>query len=512
MSGSIALALVESQLADPQSAFTSVRQWLLSPEALAMRIDEVEIEEKRRVREVARLLLDEHVRARGPGDVGQAIEVVETNATIPSVDGGGPLASIRQILPLSLSHRRKREVDYVSQFGAIAVDRMTYGRPGYECLAPLDEQLGLPARSYSYPVQQMIATGVARGPYAEAAKNLIESTGLHVATANIDAVVRDVAVDFDDFYSTCVPPPSAVTGPILVAAVDGKGVPIRQAPRSPPKSKRLKPGEKPGRKNEARVAAVYTIQPHERSIEDILREHRRSPVKLVGQRPRPEFKRVWARLEKTKDQTFQAVGEEMMRRDPDRSKTWVVVVDGDLALLRRAMSILGKLNPRLIVILDLYHVLEYLWKAAHAFCGEQGKSAESWVTDRLRMLLSGQVSDVARGMRQSATKLGLKGSKRAAVDQAADYFLRRKKFMRYDQYVAAGLPIGSGAAEGACRNLICDRLERTGMSWTRLNAEAVLKLRALELSGDTADYWKFHINREQERIYGEREWAVKSSH
>ena len=510
MPSSIALARVENQLVDPHSAFTSVRQWLLSPEALAMRIDEVEVEEKSRLREVARLLLAEHVRARGPGDVGPSVEVIEPNATVAIVHGGEPVASIRQILPLSLSHRRMRDVDYVSQFGAISVDRLTYGKPGYQSLAPLDEQLGLPARSYSYPVQQMIATGVARGPYAEAAKNLAEHTGLHVATANIDDVVRDAAVDFDDFYSTRVPPPSVSTGPILVSAVDGKGVPIRQPPRTASRSKRLKPGEKPGRKNEARVAAVYTIQPHERSVEDILREHRRSPIKLVVQRPRPEFKRVWARLEKTKDQTFQAVGEEMLRRDPDRSKTWVVVVDGDLALLRRATSILGKLNPRVIVILDLYHVLEYLWKAAHAFCGEQGNAAESWVTYRLRMLLNGRVSDVARGMRQSATKLALKGSKRAAVDQAADYFLRRKKFMRYDEYVAAGLPIGSGAAEGACRNLICDRLERTGMSWTRMNAEAVLKLRALELCGDTTDYWNFHISREQERIYGEREWAVQN--
>ena len=84
--------------------------------------------------------------------------------------------------------------------------------------------------------------------------------------------------------------------------------------------------------------------------------------------------------------------------------------------------------------------------------------------------------------------------------------LNNKEFMRYDEYLTAGYPIGSGAAEGACRNLIKDRLERTGMLWTWEGAEAVLKLRALELSGDTEAYWDFHVEREHERIYTFRPW------
>ena len=35
--------------------------------------------------------------------------------------------------------------------------------------------------------------------------------------------------------------------------------------------------------------------------------------------------------------------------------------------------------------------------------------------------------------------------------------------MRYDEYLARGWPIASGPVEGACKNLIKDRMERSGM-------------------------------------------------
>ena len=45
--------------------------------------------------------------------------------------------------------------------------------------------------------------------------------------------------------------------------------------------------------------------------------------------------------------------------------------------------------------------------------------------------------------------------------------------MRYDEYLARGLPIASGPVEGACKNLIKDRMERSGMRWTPRMAEAM---------------------------------------
>ena len=71
------------------------------------------------------------------------------------------------------------------------------------------------------------------------------------------------------------------------------------------------------------------------------------------------------------------------------------------------------------------------------------------------------------GMRYQATQCGLKGEKRKTMRGAAEYFERNRDRMKYDEYLAAGYPIGSGVVEGACRHLVKDRMERTGMRGCR---------------------------------------------
>ena len=205
----------------------------------------------------------------------------------------------------------------------------------------------------------------------------------------------------------------------------------------------------------------------------------------------------------------------MAGRDPKRKKMWVCLTDGERALQGQAGSALGKRAGRykdgrgkLTLILDIFHAMEYLWKTGHALFGEGSEKAEEWVADHLLMLLCGKVSRVVAGMRQSATKRGLRGRKLETVEGAAAYFMRNRERMRYDEYLAAGLPIGSGAAEGACRNLVKDRLERTGMRWSMDGAEAVLKMRAVELTGDTDAYWAYHIQQEHDRLYAPREYCA----
>src|SRR6266702_4273731 len=81
------------------------------------------------------------------------------------------------------------------------------------------------------------------------------------------------------------------------------------------------------------------------------------------------------------------------------------------------------------------------------------------------------------------------------------YLYRNRTRMRYDQYLANGWPIASGPVEGACKNLIKDRMERSGMRWTEQMAEAIVQLRAIYLSGDFDRYWEFHIAQDQRRLY-----------
>jgi hypothetical protein len=84
--------------------------------------------------------------------------------------------------------------------------------------------------------------------------------------------------------------------------------------------------------------------------------------------------------------------------------------------------------------------------------------------------------------------------------------------MRYDEYLANGWPIASGPVEGACKNLIKDRMERSGMRWTEQMAEAIVQLRAICLSGDFDRYWQFHIDRISAAYFPTPGASFQSSH
>ena len=152
----------------------------------------------------------------------------------------------------------------------------------------------------------------------------------------------------------------------------------------------------------------------------------------------------------------------------------------------------------------MIHVLEYLWKAAFALLGRRKSdksttATERWVTNHLLEILRGRSSDVAAGIRRSATLRKLPTKKRAAVDDCADYLLKYRPYLRYDVYLQAGLPIATGVIEGACRHLVNDRMGITGACWSLRGAEAVLKLRSLMASNDLDEYWAFHEKTEWTR-------------
>jgi len=88
--------------------------------------------------------------------------------------------------------------------------------------------------------------------------------------------------------------------------------------------------------------------------------------------PRPENKRVWASLLKSKTAVIEEVAAEMDRRDPARSATRLALTDGE-----RALQIRVEQKLQVTLILDLMHVLEKLWKAAYVFHAEG--SARWWL-------------------------------------------------------------------------------------------------------------------------------------
>jgi len=125
----------------------------------------------------------------------------------------------------------------------------------------------------------------------------------------------------------------------------------------------------------------------------------------------------------------------------------------------------------------------------------------NFVSHRLEMLLEGKVGYVIGGLKRLCAEHRLKGEERRRLESAITYYENNREHMRYDEYLAAGYPIGSGVADGACRHLVKDRMEGTGMRWTAEGAQAMLHLRSVSLNGHWDDFIQFHIQAEQERLY-----------
>jgi hypothetical protein len=190
---------------------------------------------------------------------------------------------------------------------------------------------------------------------------------------------------------------------------------------------------------------------------------------------------------------------DLVQRDPNEKKPIVCVTDGEAALWTELQRWLPQ---RTIHVLDIMHVLERLWKAAYCFHPEGSQAAADFVDHRFRMLLEGKGGYVIGGLRNLITKHCLKGKRRQTMEDTIRYYDTRRDSMRYDEFLAAGYPIGSGVVEGACRHLVKDRMERTGMRWTLQGARSMLHLRAVYINGDWHEFVNYRIEAEQAKLYG----------
>jgi hypothetical protein len=492
-----ALAVVQPQqrYGDAREKFDRMVRRLESKEALGMTHSDLERELDKEGRDLLRSLLQEHLDARSPG---QSVEAVIGS------DG------------IDRPRVRLQERHLETVFGTVTVHRAGYGQEGTESLHPLDAELNLPEEIYSLELRRRVAQEASKSSFDETVESIRRNTGGEVPKRQIEQLVVRAAQDFDAFYDRgdLQGEQEVQSGSLLILSVDGKGVvmrteDLRDATKKAANARkhklttRLSKGEKRNGKRMATVAAVYTIAPFVRQPEDCL--HPRSSLTIPEpRRPRPQNKRVWASLEKSPEEVIAQMFQEAEYRDPQHQRTWAVMVDGNKTQIRLLRKMARNKGMDLTIIVDLIHVMEYLWAAGRAFHLEGSEQLERWVLKRALEILRGNGSRVAGGMRRSATRRALPCAKRKAVDICARYLVTYSPYLNYHRYLAQGLPIATGVIEGACRHLVKDRMELTGARWSLSGAEAVLRLRALRASHDFDEYWIFHENREYERNHQSR--------
>jgi hypothetical protein len=287
---------------------------------------------------------------------------------------------------------------------------------------------------------------------------------------------------------------------------DGKGVPLIQTELA-----KLRDGEARPKTKEATMGVSYTVDPHVRTAEEVAdsliypdqakaaREARQAAGEVAPPPPKGCNIRRLASLTHSRTEVVQAIVADGRRRDPAQRRPWIVVMDGALGLWSVVATCLTDLAY--VGVLDIMHVLGYLWGAGNALYGEQTPEAHTWVYNHLLALLRGEVGYVIGGLKQTRTRRTLTPTQHKAFTKAIRYFENHRQWMRYDAYLAAGYPIGSGVVESSCGHTIQDRMEGSGKRWSLPGTEAILLLRSVYTSGDWEDYWDCHMAQEHQRLY-----------
>ncbi len=446
--------------------------------------------------EMGRVVIDEFLALQGDGNLGETV----------TTDEGQTLHRSSESVARPL-----RTIFGQHKFSAFVYRERTHPNTPI-VFRPIDTRMSLPPGRWSHLLEeftQLFCIEQAFEPAAEAFERIFRQ---RLSVDTLERANQRMGAQAEEFLNSLAVPPAAKEGELLVVTSDGKGVPMVQADALRLRCFEERP-TRPGNRRMATLAGVYSVDRHVRTPEQIVaalfRDVREEPAPSDDARPEPRHKRIIAR--------FPQLFEELDAKQPISGSiialSWaacdveqrrcpgqrlVCLMDGQPSLWDTADVCLDGVPKEMrIDILDIIHVAGYLWRAAKAFHSHR-KDQEPFVRQRLLRILQGDVQGVISGLRRMATLRQLGGDPRQEIDTVCGYFTTHVHRMRYDEYLAAGCPIATGVIEGACRHLVKDRMERSGMRWTKAHAQAMLDVRAIHQSS----YWdEFH----QQRIQNDQE-------
>lgn len=355
-------------------------------------------------------------------------------------------------------HRRLDPCPPPTMFGAMTGERPGSWRPGATTGQPWADQLPRPRRSFSDERPRCLVQAAGPGPLEEAMARGAEATGVTVPQRRAEPLVPEAARPRRNRERWWRPSPPHPHGP---------GLPSRAS----------------------RASVAWALR-HGGG-----QGHRRCPA-------RPEYTRGWASLLKGQAGGTSAVVQELRRRDAARQQPGVGLTEGERAW---PQSVTRRLRGG-PVVLDLQPGWAKLGRAGSAGHEAGSPKALAGVQERTWRWRHGAVSRVVQGRRRGARNRPRRGQKRQVGEAVADSGYRHRHRRRDEEDRRQGWPIAPGVVEGAWKNVIKERRERSGRRGTSALAEALLKLRATSLSNDVEAYWAFHRGPDHERGHPPGSW------
>ncbi len=129
-------------------------------------------------------------------------------------------------------------------------------------------------------------------------------------------------------------------------------------------------------------------------------------------------------------------------------------------------------------ILDFYHAVQHLWKAASAYSdGNPARTPQMWFERMRHQLRRGSGKRIIKELNWLAKSRNTSQATKPILAQVRDYLSTHLKHIQYSHFKKLGLPIGSGMVESACKWLIGQRFKGTGMRWSEDGFNHLLHLR-----------------------------------
>lgn len=395
-----------------------------------------------------------------------------------------------------VAYHSQKKCQHQTLFGELEIESPYYYERGEKGQWALAGAVQLPEGKYSQLVRELHCELAVNMTYGEISRFLGRHLQLSLSTRVIQQFVLAESEAVEAYYQQRGGLAPKDEKAILVAQGDGKGIPMA-IPTDTAQAVRSKRGQARSRKKESIITSLYTIAPRPRTAEEVLSalfEEQPTEAQTPPSVCTPHQKMVWGSLA-GKDHALkqlQAQATKRLRGCEAIIQHRVALTDGADALQRHFREKL----PDFSLVLDFIHALEYLWKAANARYDEDDPQRLLWVKSLARLLLEGQTQSLIDTLHETA-QLFTDPAQRSQHDRllkVANYFQGNKPFLVYDTCLAHGWPIASGVIEGACRHVVKDRFERSGMRWTPDGAQALLHLRSVHQNGHWDEY--FHYRRQ----------------
>ena len=174
---------------------------------------------------------------------------------------------------------------------------------------------------------------------------------------------------------------------------------------------------------------------------------------------------------------------EAFQRSWARARIEVVLGDGAVWIWNLAADQF----PGAILIVDFYHASEHLHQLSRSLFPSDDAARRAWTTSVVDLLDKGEITSLVAVLRSLASERPELAGK---LETEAEYFASNADKMRYPEFRAQGLFIGSGVIEAGCKTVIGSRFKQSGMFWTVKGANRIIALRCCRVSGKFEDFWE----------------------